>query len=117
MTVPLHTGPLGNLVQVHTGEPYTFQNFLTRFAILRLFYRSSDIIHRITREAIEDASQDNFRYLELRFTPIALSRAERFPLGEVIDCVCESAENAAQDFNVQVRLLVSVIAMVVWNLL
>jgi adenosine deaminase len=108
MTVPLHTGPLGNLVQVNTGEPYTFQNFLAKFATLRLFYRSPDIIHRITREAIEDAALDNIRYLELRFTPIALSRAERFPLGEVIDWVCESAEKAAQDFNMQVRLLVSV---------
>lgn len=108
MTVPLHTGPLGNLVQVQTGEPNTFQNFLAKFATLRLFYRSPDIIHRITREAIEDAALDNIRYLELRFTPIALSRAERFPLGEVIDWVCESAEKAGQDFNVQVRLLVSV---------
>jgi adenosine deaminase len=108
MTVPLHTGPLGNLVQVNTGEPYTFLNFLAKFATLRLFYRSPDIIHRITREAIEDAALDNIRYLELRFTPIALSRAERFPLGEVIDWVCESAEKAAQDFNMQVRLLVSV---------
>lgn len=108
MTVPLHTGPLGNLVQIQTGEPNTFQNFLAKFATLRLFYRSPDIIHRITREAIEDAALDNIRYLELRFTPIALSRAERFPLGEVIDWVCESAEKAAQDFNVQVRLLVSV---------
>jgi adenosine deaminase len=104
----LHTGPLGNLVQVQTGEPNTFQNFLAKFATLRLFYRSPDIIHRITREAIEDAALDNIRYLELRFTPIALSRAERFPLGEVIDWVCESAEKAGQDFNVQVRLLVSV---------
>lgn len=108
MTVPLHTGPLGNLVQVQTGDPYTFQNFLAKFATLRLFYRSPEIIHRITREAIEDAARDNIRYLELRFTPIALSRAERFPLGDVIDWVCESAEKAGQDFNVQVRLLVSV---------
>jgi adenosine deaminase len=108
MTVPLHTGPLGNLVQIQSGEPNTFQNFLAKFATLRLFYRSPEIIHRITREAIEDAALDNIRYLELRFTPIALSRAERFPLGEVIDWVCESSEKAAQDFNVQVRLLVSV---------
>jgi len=108
MTVPLHTGPLGNLVQVQTGEPNTFQTFLAKFATLRLFYRSPDIIHRITREAIEDAALDNIRYLELRFTPIALSRAERFPLGEVIDWVCESAEKAGNDFNVQVHLLVSV---------
>lgn len=108
VTVPLHTGQLRNLVQVQSGEPNTFQTFLAKFATLRLFYRSPDIIHRITREAIEDAAMDNIRYLELRFTPIALSRAECFPLGEVIDWVCESAEKAGQDFNIQVRLIVSV---------
>lgn len=70
MTVPLHTGPLGNLVQVQSGEPKTFQNFLAKFATLRLFFRSPDIIYRITREAIEDAAQDNIRYLELRFTSL-----------------------------------------------
>jgi adenosine deaminase len=108
MTVPLHTRQLGNMVQVQNGEAYTFQNFLAKFATLRMFYRSPDIIHRITREAVEDAALDNIRYLELRFTPIALSRAERFPLGEVIDWVCESAEKAAQEFGIQVRLLASV---------
>jgi adenosine deaminase len=108
MTVPLHTRQLGNMVQVQNGEPNTFQNFLAKFATLRLFYRSPAIIHRITREAVEDAALDNIRYLELRFTPIALSRAERFPLGEVIDWVCESAEKAAQEFGIQVRLLASV---------
>lgn len=108
ITVPLHTGPLGNLVQVQSNEPNTYQNFLAKFATLRLFYRSPEIIYRITREAIEDASLDNIRYLELRFTPLALSRAERFPLSDVIDWVCESAEKAGREFNVQVRLLVSV---------
>ncbi len=108
ITVPFGTGPLSNLVQVQTSEPYTYQNFLAKFNTLRMFYRSPEVIHRVTREAVEDAANDNVRYLELRFTPVALSRAERFPLGEVMDWVCESASKAAREFDLRVRLIASV---------
>ncbi len=108
ITVPFSTGSLSNLVQVQTSEPYTYQNFLAKFNTLRMFYRSPEVIHRVTREAVEDAANDNVRYLELRFTPVALSRAERFPLGEVMDWVCESASKAAREFGLSVRLIASV---------
>ncbi|MBU2609744.1 MAG: adenosine deaminase [Chloroflexi bacterium] len=108
ITVPTNTTRLRHLVQVQNGEPFTYQNFLAKFTTLRMFYRSPEVIHRITREAIEDAAKDNVRYLELRFTPVALSRAERFPMGEVIDWVCESAQQAAGEFGIMVRLLASV---------
>jgi len=108
ITVPVSTGPLSNLVQVQTGEPTTYQNFLAKFNTLRMFYRSPEVIHRVTREAVEDAAKDNVWYLELRFTPVALSRAERFPLGEVMDWVCESTNKAAREFGISVRLIASV---------
>jgi len=99
---------LSHLVQVQNGEPFTYQNFLAKFTTLRMFYRSPEVIHRVTREAVEDAAKDNVRYMELRFTPVALSRAERFPLDDVMDWVCESATEAAQEFGVMVRLIASV---------
>ena len=108
ITVPINTGPLSSLVQVQKSEPSTYQNFLAKFSTLRLFYRSPEVIYRITREAVEDAAIDNIRYLELRFTPVALSRAERFPLGDVMDWVCESAHKAAREFGLRVGLIVSV---------
>lgn len=108
ITIPFGTGPLSTLVQVQTSEPYTYKNFLSKFNTLRMFYRSPEVIHRVTREAIEDAASDNVRYLELRFTPVALSRAERFPLGDVMDWVCESAGKAAREYDLQVRLIASV---------
>lgn len=108
ITVPFGTGPLSNLVQVQQTEPFTYQNFLAKFNTLRLFYRSPEVIHRVTREAVEDAANDNVLYLELRFTPVALSRAERFPLGDVMDWVCESANKAACEFKIMVRLIASV---------
>ena len=108
ITVPINTGSLGNLVQVQKHEPATFQNFLSKFSTLRQFYRSPEVIARVTREAVEDAFRDNIRYLELRFTPVALSRAARFHLGDVMDWVCESAQTAGLEFGIHVGLIASV---------
>lgn len=108
ITLPAGTVSLSNLVQVQDEDNLTFENFLKKFNTLRMFYRSPDVIERITHEAIEDAANDNVKYLELRFTPVALSRAERFPLHDVIDWVCESAENGAKKHGITVRLIASV---------
>lgn len=108
ITLPADVLRLSNLVQVQEEDMFTFQNFLAKFNTLRLFYRSPDVIHRITREAIEDASKDNVKYMELRFTPVALSRAERFPLHDVVDWVMTSAQQAASEAGMIVRLIASV---------
>jgi len=108
ITLPDSILRLSGLVQVQDEDPLTFQNFLAKFNTLRLFYRSPEVITRVTREAVEDAARDNVRYMELRFTPVALSRAERFPLHDVIDWVCTSTAAAAEEFGIQVRLIASV---------
>lgn len=108
ITLPDSILGLSDMVQVQEADPFTFQNFLAKFNTLRLFYKSPDVIHRVTREAVEDAARDNVRYMELRFTPVALSRAERFPLHDVMDWVCTSAAAAAEEFGIRVRLVVSV---------
>jgi adenosine deaminase len=107
ITLPLRPD-LRSLVQMQTGDALTFSNFLSKFQTLRLFYRSPDVITRITREAIEDAALDHIEYLELRFSPVALSRLEGFPLAEVINWVSDAALQAAKDFGILVRLLISV---------
>jgi adenosine deaminase len=108
VTVPISMLNLSGLVQVQDQDPMTFSNFLDKFKTLRLFYKSPDVIHRVTREAVEDAAQDNVRYMELRFTPVALSRAEGFPLHDVMDWVLTSAQTAAKDFGIKVGLIASV---------
>src|SRR6185436_17395248 len=108
ITIPADVLRLSTLVQIQEQDKFTFQNFLAKFNTLRLFYRSPDAIHRITSEAVEDAAKDNVKYLELRFTPVALSRAERFPLHDVIDWVMASAQDAAKKCGVIVRLIASV---------
>ena len=108
VTVPVSMFNLSGLVQVQDQDPMTFTNFLDKFKTLRLFYKSPDVIHRVTREAVEDAAKDNCRYLELRFTPVALSRAEGFPLHDVMDWVIKSAQEAAKKLKIKVGLIASV---------
>jgi adenosine deaminase len=100
-------GSLANLVQVQDQDPYTFKNFLSKFETLRMFYRSPEIIGRVVREAIADAAADNVRYLELRFTPVALSVAQGFMLSEVMDWVVEHARLASLDYGITTRLITS----------
>lgn len=108
VTVPISMLNLSGLVQIQDEDPLTFTNFLEKFKTLRLFYRSPDVIHRVTREAVEDAAKDNCRYLELRFTPVALSRAEGFPLHDVMDWVITSAQESAKKNKIKVGLIASV---------
>ena len=108
ITIPDDVMRLNSLVTMQEEEGFSFRIFLSKFNTLRLFYRSPDVIHRITREAVEDAAQDNVRYMELRFTPVALSRVEHFPLHDVIDWVVASARDAAADYGILVRLIASV---------
>jgi adenosine deaminase len=104
----LGTDRLRPLVQIRAEDPYTSKNFLSKFETLRKFYRSPEVIGRITQEAIADAAADNVRYLELRFTPVALSKAESFPLAEVIDWVIQGAHRAEAETGVITRLIASV---------
>lgn len=108
LAVPMERTRLSSLVQFQKRDQPTYQNFLAKFATLRLLYRSPEVIQRITSEAIEDAARDNVRHLEMRFTPVALSRVGGFPLGKVMDWVCAAARQAAEEHRISVRLIVSV---------
>ena len=101
------TNRLQELVQVGEGEDYTYQNFLAKFQTIRLFYRSPEIIRRVAYEAVVDAALDNVRYLELRFTPVALARAEHFPLGLVMDWVIAGVRQAESEYGTKTRLIAS----------
>jgi len=96
------------LVQVDQADPHTSQNFLSKFEVLRNFYRSPEIIKRISEEAVVDAAADNVRYLELRFTPAALGKVAGFPLGEVMDWVIEGVKKAQSEHNISTRLIASI---------
>lgn len=99
---------LRSLVTVLETDPFTFKNFLSKFTTLRRFFRSPEVIGRVAYEAVADAAADNVRYMELRFTPYALSVARGYPLVEVVDWVIEKVDQASREHNIQTRLIASV---------
>lgn len=108
LDLPKEESLLREQVQIGSAEPKTLPNFLSKFRALRPIYRSPEIIQRVTREAIEDAAIDNVVYLELRFTPAALSQAKDFPILEVVGWVIEFAREAAREFDIRVGLVASI---------
>lgn len=95
-------------VQV-TDDPPDHELFLSKFEVLRHFYRSPEIIHRLAYEVVADAAADNIKYLELRFSPQALSRVRGFSLAEVTEWVIHAVDQASRDFNIQVGLIVTLV--------
>lgn len=106
--LPVSGDGLEAMVQMQASDALNSAVFLSKFQILRQFYRSPEIIARVTREAIADAHADGVRYMELRFTPLALGRVQGFPMAEVMDWVCDSVAAAGREYDLPTRLIVSV---------
>ena len=95
-------------VQITEQDEASFSVFLSKFEVLRQFYRSLEIVERIAYEAVEDAANDNVRYMELRFTPHALIQQNNYRYKDVIAVVCDAVTAAAEAYGVRVRLIASV---------
>ena len=92
ISMPAYNPAILNAQVQISHTPRHFTSFLHIFDILRSFYKSKEVIQRITREAIQDAAKDNVRYLELRFNPLALAKTQDFPFNDVVAWVVQAAE-------------------------
>ena len=95
-------------VQV-TDDPPDHNVFLSKFEVLRHFYRSPEAISRLAYEAVADAAADNIHYMELRFSPQALARVRGFALANVTDWVIAATQQASQDHNIEVGLIITLV--------
>lgn len=94
-------------VQMMPNEPRTWQNFMAKFRTLRQFYLAPAVIRRLAQEAVIDAAEDNIKYMELRFTPKALCNIVKCSAHDVVRWVCETVAETAEEYDITVRLIVS----------
>ncbi|MHC4248432.1 MAG: adenosine deaminase [Planctomycetota bacterium] len=90
------------------GQEPGFLPFLQKFETLRTFYVDPEVIKRAAREAIRLASEDNVRYLELRYNPLHFATQMAFRIEDVIEWVTEARDEAAAEFTLQVELIATV---------
>jgi adenosine deaminase len=95
------------LVQIMEGDEAHSKTYLAKFAVLRTFYQSQEIIERVAYEAVADAASENTVYFEMRFTPLALTRVRDFRMVDAADWVIDTVEQAARHFGIDVRLIMS----------
>lgn len=91
------------------NDPAHHEAFLRKFEVLRHFYRSPETIYRLAYEAVADAAADNVKYLELRFSPQALSRVRGFDLADVTDWVINAVQQASHDYDIDVGLIITLV--------
>jgi adenosine deaminase len=99
---------LRRYVQVVDEEPPDYIGFLSKFHLIRRFYRTPEAIARIAYEAVADAAADNIKYLELRFNPEALAQTRNFTFEEVTDWVIQGVNAAQAERDITVRLIMSI---------
>ena len=107
LELPSDIAALSRLVQVQADDPITAESFLSKFINIRKFFCAPEVIQRIMSEAVEDAANDNIRYMELRFTPVALGRLKQFALSDVMDWACAATDAASRKYGIKVKLIAS----------
>ncbi|MDR0364324.1 MAG: adenosine deaminase [Bacteroidales bacterium] len=80
--------------------------YLKLFDITLSVLQEADALTRATYELGEDCTSENVRYLEIRFAPI-LHTQKGLRLNEVINAVLKGKEQAEQDFNIKIGIIIS----------
>jgi adenosine deaminase len=94
------------LVQITDDDETHSKVYLAKFAVLRGFYQSREIIERVAYVAVADAASEHTVYFEMRFTPLALTKAKDFRMIDTADWVINTVEQAGREFGIDVRLIV-----------
>ena len=97
-------GELLQHVQV-TGDELDLFDFLNKIVAVTKCLKSKNDLTRITYEAVEDASNDNVVYLELRFSPHFIKELTGIPLEETIEAVLEGKKLGEESRPIQVELI------------
>ena len=80
------------------------QDYLDRFDLTIPLLQTPEALERVAYEMVEDAAQDNVRYLEVRYCP-HLSQREGMSLDEVMQAELRGLARGERDFGVVARVI------------
>ncbi|MDO3412726.1 adenosine deaminase [Saccharibacillus sp. CPCC 101409] len=85
-----------------TGECGSLVEYLEKFDFVSGFLHKTDVLERIAYELVEQASEQNCRYIEVRFGP-QLHRRDGLSCEDVIDAVLRGLRRGEKEFGVTAR--------------
>ena len=86
-------------------ECKSLEEYLQPFAVTNSVLQTADALTRVTYELGQDCAEENIRYLEIRFSPI-LHIEKGLNLTKVVEAVLKGADQAEQDFNIKIRIII-----------
>ena len=88
------------------SECKSLNEYLKAFAIPNLVMQSKESLRRITFELLEDAAQENVKYMEVRFAPL-LHTARELAVEEIIQSVIDGINDAEEKYDIKGNLILS----------
>lgn len=87
-----------------TDECPSLIEYLSKFQLPALCLQTAEHLKRAAYEAVEDAAQDNIKYIEIRFAP-QLHTEGGLSLEDVVSSVVEGAKAGERDFGTIARII------------
>lgn len=91
-------------VQVTTPQPGVMA-FIEKFKWMVGVLVDYDAVRRIAYENVEDASNEGLDYVELRFSPLFMAKANGLDPAGVVEAVVDGIESGGRDFKTRVNLI------------
>ena len=90
---------------MHVQDARNLEDYLERFEITLSVMQHSDALERIAYELCEDAAAENVRYMEVRYSPILLTR-EGLPLPETVEAPLRGIRRARDELGIDTSLII-----------
>jgi adenosine deaminase len=90
---------------LHVRDARSLEDYLARFELTLSVMQHAGALERIAFELCEDAAAENVRYMEIRYSPILMTRAG-LPLPETVDAPLRGMARAREELGIDSRLIV-----------
>ncbi|MCD4784607.1 MAG: adenosine deaminase [Candidatus Eremiobacteraeota bacterium] len=93
-------------IQMTDKDGHSLLKFLKKFDMVKKVFVNKKAISKIAYEYLRNCSEDNIKYVELRFSPFYMASAYNLDKSkDVIEGVIDGVKRGKKDFDIDVRLI------------